>query len=357
MALISKVTIPSFPGIPGSGSGLVWTGTAKSEKKVGTSKADMLFGMQGNDTLDGKAGNDTLDGSAGNDKLLGGGGKDALTMMGADTLTGGADGDFFILLGIKYNMRLGSANTSVITDFKAKGADHDVLELGGMFKFKWADRDKDTNDGFAMTQKGKDVHVYTKDPGGNIQKIILKNVKLADLTPENVKIIKPPPGVKAADPIGDDAGGAGNDRLRGDADDNRILGHGGDDTLRGAGGDDTLDGGAGSDLLLGGRGDDRLLVSGGDTALGGHGADTFVLVDQDAGVARIRDFETGTDRIDLSGFDLDWSGRDKGLEDGFELRQVAGGTEIRVVDGDGDLVTLMLQGVKPGQLSADDFLF
>lgn len=353
MALINKVTIPSIPTLPGSG--LTWTGTDKSEKKTGTGKADLMFGMGGNDTLLGKGGNDIIDGNMGRDVIDGGAGLDTLTMLGADTLTGGSGKDFFVLVGIKYNMQLGSANTSVITDFQTSRTNGDVLNLGGFFKFKWANRDKDLNDNFAMTQKGKDVEIYTKDQGGNIQKILLKNVKLADLNEQNVMITKLPPGLKAADPLKLLVGTSADDQLNGNRQDNNLRGLAGDDTLRGFSGDDTLNGGAGADQLFGGAGKDLIKLSGGDTALGGVGADTFVLLSHDAqpkgtdaGNVVIGDFRAAganSDKLDLSAFDLDWSARDKGLEDGFELKRIDGGTQIRIVDGD-DIITLTLQGTR-----------
>ncbi|MBR1302288.1 M10 family metallopeptidase C-terminal domain-containing protein, partial [Bradyrhizobium sp. AUGA SZCCT0042] len=86
-------------------------------------------------------------------------------------------------------------------------------------------------------------------------------------------------------------GGAGNDSITGNAIAN---------TLYGGGGNDTLIGGAGSDTLIGGGGVDILI--------GGVGADKFVFAFGDSVAARgqrdcITDFETGVDRIDLSGID------------------------------------------------------
>ena len=86
-------------------------------------------------------------------------------------------------------------------------------------------------------------------------------------------------------------GGSGNDRL--------IASDAGS-TLVGGGGNDTQIGGTGSDKLFGGSGVDILT--------GGSGADTFVFLfgDSSAGSGqhdRITDFLSGTDHIDLSGYD------------------------------------------------------
>jgi Ca2+-binding RTX toxin-like protein len=140
---------------------------------------------------------------------------------------------------------------------------------------------------------------------------------------------------------GDDTinGGRGHDRLSGQAGDDSLAGGRGDDRLSGGAGADTLKGGSGDDTLLGGRdgdwmsggsGDDRLSGShGADTLSGGKGADTLdggggpdilwggagrdvfvfrALSDSPAsGHDTIRDFQSGTDRIDLSEIDANTS--------------------------------------------------
>jgi len=86
-------------------------------------------------------------------------------------------------------------------------------------------------------------------------------------------------------------GGSGNDSLTGNVIANSLYGGGGNDTLSGGGGNDILTGGTGVDVLI-----------------GGDGADTFVFAAGDSSAAsgqhdRISDFVSGTDHIDLSGFD------------------------------------------------------
>ncbi|HKK34839.1 MAG TPA: hypothetical protein VJ994_00945 [Paracoccaceae bacterium] len=87
-------------------------------------------------------------------------------------------------------------------------------------------------------------------------------------------------------------GGALGDRLEGDAGDDLLVGDLGSDALYGGSGDDGLYGGAGDDRLSGGSGTNRLS--------GAEGADVFVLSPD--GLARIADFEPGTDRIDVARF-------------------------------------------------------
>lgn len=70
-----------------------------------------------------------------------------------------------------------------------------------------------------------------------------------------------------------------------------LTGGTGNDLLTEGEGDDRLDGGAGNDTLVGGTGQDQLT--------GGSGADLFVVL-ADGQTDTIRDFQPGTDRIDLS---------------------------------------------------------
>jgi Ca2+-binding RTX toxin-like protein len=63
---------------------------------------DALSGGAGDDTLLGGVGNDTLSGGPGSDVLDGGAGRDVLSVdaaaFAADSFTGGADGDVFVVL-------------------------------------------------------------------------------------------------------------------------------------------------------------------------------------------------------------------------------------------------------------------
>lgn len=81
------------------------------------------------------------------------------------------------------------------------------------------------------------------------------------------------------------AGGAGDDRIWGNASANVLRGHGGNDTLSGLDGDDTLQGRVGNDVLFGGRGKDAFVF---DTTLNGK-----------TNVDRIADFRPGEDTIRL----------------------------------------------------------
>ena len=102
-------------------------------------------------------------------------------------------------------------------------------------------------------------------------------------------------------------GSAHDDILAGDRRDNVIDGGAGqrhpvrwpgrgDDVMNGELGDDRLFGGQGDDTLIGGPGDDRLA--------GGSGNDVFVFGPGD-GADTVTDFSGGTDKIDLTAFDIE----------------------------------------------------
>jgi Ca2+-binding RTX toxin-like protein len=85
-------------------------------------------------------------------------------------------------------------------------------------------------------------------------------------------------------------GGAGNDFIRGDGRNNQL--NGGD-------GNDTIIGGAGADILTGGSGADTFVYgTGGGIAGSGVGATAHDL---------ITDFVSGTDKLDFSGIDADFT--------------------------------------------------
>lgn len=94
--------------------------------------------------------------------------------------------------------------------------------------------------------------------------------------------------------------GGGNDRALGDLGNDLFSGGVGADVLKGQVGNDILKGGRGHDRLWGGDGDD-FLVGGrdNDVLTGGAGADVFKF-GVTAGSDRIRDYQDGADKIDLS---------------------------------------------------------
>ncbi|MDK3020752.1 hypothetical protein [Pseudodonghicola flavimaris] len=130
-------------------------------------------------------------------------------------------------------------------------------------------------------------------------------------------------------------GGGGTDRMEGETGSDRLLGQAGRDRLSGGAGDDDLSGGAGRDVLLGGAGDDRLT--------GGARRDRFVF-EADHGDDSITDFDPDQDQIRLDIPGLSYAA----------LKIVAAGEDTLIDTGEG---TIVLEGIDPGDLEADHFLF
>jgi len=341
---------------------IVWQGTNGNDKKTGTARSEMFLGFFGNDTINGGGGNDVIDGSHGNDVVNGGAGIDTLSIMGSDRLTGGPGNDIFVAVGVPFNLRLPS-NSSVITDFRPAGPQSDILQLAS-FGVQWADRDKDMNDGFSITQKGKNVLVQVEDSAGNLYKITLNNIKVGALNMNNVQLISSPFAAAAAE-TGEIIYGTENaDSLNGTKLGELIMSYEGNDTLRGLGGDDSLNGQSGADVMYGGRGNDRIYVSGTDRAWGGEGSDTFVFTSRaaypeiaDGGRAIVQDYKPADGVIEFIGFDVEFADRDRGLDDGMAFVQKGADTLIRVVDEDGAVMELLLKNTRSADLTADDFAF
>jgi Ca2+-binding RTX toxin-like protein len=238
---------------------------------------DMLFGGSGNDILRGGNGNDELQGGDGADKLLGG--------NGSDMLIGGAGND--------------SLNGQTGADAAAGGTGDDkhyvddendvVVEIAG----EGTDTVYASAD-YALTA-GSEVELMRANAGS--QGLVLIGNEFANQI----------------------HGGAGGDTLNGMA---------GDDILRGNDGTDTLSGGLGRDKLFGGIGADTFAFA--SAAEAGNGA----LRDQ------IRDFEGGSDLIDLSGFGVafDFIGSAGFSGSAGELRAFNAGANTYVAgDLNGDL--------------------
>jgi Ca2+-binding RTX toxin-like protein len=237
----------------------------------------MLFGGSGNDILRGGNGNDELQGGDGADKLLGG--------NGSDMLIGGAGND--------------SLNGQTGADAAAGGTGDDkhyvddendvVVEIAG----EGTDTVYASAD-YALTA-GSEVELMRANAGS--QGLVLIGNEFANQI----------------------HGGAGGDTLNGMA---------GDDILRGNDGTDTLSGGLGRDKLFGGIGADTFAFA--SAAEAGNGA----LRDQ------IRDFEGGSDLIDLSGFGVafDFIGSAGFSGSAGELRAFNAGANTYVAgDLNGDL--------------------
>lgn len=150
------------------------------------------------------------------------------------------------------------------------------------------------------------------------------------------------------------SGRAGNDTLRGGRGNDALFGQDGRDRLDGGANNDVLDGGnggdvllgrSGNDLLIGGNGNDRLEGGlGRDQMSGSKGEDVFVFSRAAQSVANrpdsISDFDTGEDRIDLSGLDLASVNIGSGFTGGgvasARTVETGGGNTNLMVDVNGD---------------------
>ena len=276
------------------------------ENAEGGSGNDVLTGNDASNNLAGNSGSDVLYGGTGNDTLDGGEGVDTASYADADNnvsvdirfdgrSTQGAGRDSFISIenvtGSDFNDRLSGDSAANVLD---GGTDNDTLRGQG---------GEDTligGEGDDNLRAGNDADVLRGDAGSDT---------LIGLSGDD----------ELTGGIGDDFlfGGRDADTLFGNEGDDRLRGNQGNDVLEGGEGADDLRGGSGNDVLLGGADDDFMIgESGADTLDGGAGndvlrggfgdapdgvRDTFVFA-EGYDFDTIRDFENGTDLIDVQAF-------------------------------------------------------
>ncbi|MCF3641694.1 hypothetical protein LXM94_17110 [Rhizobium sp. TRM95111] len=148
---VENLTLVGTAALNGTGNGLANT-------ILGNSNKNILKGAGGGDTLNGGNGKDTIGGDGGKDTITGGG--------GGDNLSGGAASDLF-----DFNKAHGK---DVITDFRATGKSHDILDLSDISGIKHF-KDLMANH---VVEKGSDVIIKT----GGSHSIRLEDVDLGDLT-------------------------------------------------------------------------------------------------------------------------------------------------------------------------------
>ncbi|THH34715.1 calcium-binding protein [Aliishimia ponticola] len=306
----------------------------------GSSASDTLAAAASGSTLYGNDGNDMLVSRAGDDALYGGDGVDEVSYDGASggvevylnsEISRGADGDDELydienVQGSDFDDRLvGTAEDNLLVGgtgndiIKGKGGDDTFYGNAGDDTIRGAEgvdimyghRDNDT----LLGLEGDDF-LY----GGNGTDYLY--------------------GGLDSDYID---GGANDDFLRGNRGGDTIDGGSGNDDIRGGGNGDILDGGYGDDFILGEGGTDYIAGGAGDdTLFGGVGGgvfdgqrDTFIYAssaDGSGGFDRIRDWEDGIDRIDLSAYEFtDFA------TDVLSLASNAG-TAMRINFGGGDVI-------------------
>lgn len=336
--------------ISGAGNDLL-VGDTGDDSMSGGGGMDTLLGGSGNDYLSGGAGDDSIDGGSENDRAFGGDGNDIIWGgPGDDTLSGdaghdtlwGGDGADMLYGGIDHDLLYGGAGNDTLSG----GDGHDSLDGGSGNDVLYGGPGHDLLIGNA----GDDL-LYGESGnntlrGGSGNDTLWGDSGADYLTGEDGNDVLY--GMRGADTLyggaGDDLlnGGEGDDELSAGDGNDSLLGEAGNDTLRGDAGNDTLSGGAGNDRLEGGDGNDRLEGGAGlDTLVGGAGADTFVFTSADnfrSGTDSITDFQTGVDRIDLSGLSLTYIG-DSAFSGAGQVRtdmSQAGMARLMVdLDGDG----------------------
>ncbi|AJE19815.1 Secreted bifunctional mannuronan C-5 epimerase/alginate lyase [Azotobacter chroococcum NCIMB 8003] len=145
-------------------------------------------------------------------------------------------------------------------------------------------------------------------------------------------------------------GSGDSDKLQGSPVAEILAGKDGDDRLHGAGGDDLLDGGAGRDRLIGGSGADVFRIS---------ARNDSYRTDSEGFSDRIRDFDPGEDRLDLSA--LGFSGLGDGHDGTLAVRVNEAGTRTYLksfeVDAEGRRFEIALDGDLADRLDSGNVLF
>jgi serralysin len=122
-------------------------------------------------------------------------------------------------------------------------------------------------------------------------------------------------------------------------------------TLNGTALDDHLEAGAGGGTLSGGNGADRLVAGTGTTVMwGGSGADVFVFR-PGHGEDWIKDFQRGTDRIDLSGFEMLYS------VTALDIAPTQTGAILRIGADTIHIDAMNGRTIQPWHFTQEDFIF
>ncbi|MEA3036736.1 MAG: hypothetical protein QOH04_2508, partial [Sphingomonadales bacterium] len=390
-----QVVLGTSPG-SGSSSGADGNDTLHDiENITGSAFDDDLFGNNGANVIAGGDGHDQLRGNGGDDTLLGGNGDDFLNGgAGNDTIDGGAGWDraafatgatagVTVSLAVAGAQNTGQGVDTLVNIEHVSGTGFaDTLTGNGGDNWIWGEGGNDTlsaGAGNDLVQTGAAGNV-TADGGTGVDTFSVYDngagspglsVSLALQGSGQATVW----GTYTLSGFENLSGSGGNDSLTGDAGNNVIAGDSGNDTLSGGDGNDTLygdgriqieshgtagsgpiatfgdifalDGEAdGNDVLNGGKGNDILVGGGGDDVLtGDQGNDQFVF-GAHSGHDRITDFA----KKDVIAFTADASPHDFS-----DLTLTASGKDTLISWGTGD--SILVEGMKPKQLSAGDFSF
>jgi Ca2+-binding RTX toxin-like protein len=259
-------------------------GTSGNDAAIaGTAGVDYQIGLAGNDTLLASAGDDKVDGGIGTDTYsLAATAADANINLATGTSSSATTGND-LLFGIE-NL-IASAGNDIIRDSSVannlqggNGNDTFIMSI---------DNTRDTITGGGGTDT-VDYSAFTTNLSVNLGTLILP----ATVTGSGTT-------AATSDQLGDNVenfiGGSGADSITGTT---------GSNILVGGAGADTITGGQGADTLTGGLGADKFVVS----AVQLLGSSTYDTGNTAATRDVITDFVSGSDKIDFSGIDSNYTG-------------------------------------------------
>jgi Ca2+-binding RTX toxin-like protein len=303
-------------------------GTSGDDTLNGTSSADQIFGFAGNDILNGNGGNDQLDGGTGADTMSGGTGNDTYYVDDAGDSVIEASGEgtdtvrttlasYALTANVEHLRFTGSGSfTGTGNDLNNEiygGSSSDTLYGGNGYDYLTGNGGDDYLYGGAdgdVLSGGTGADYMEGNAGDDVYLVDNVGDSVVELSGEGIDEVYATLATYTLSGQVENLyyNGGSNFTGTGNALDNIIFGASGNDSLSGLDGNDTLRGQTGADTLNGGNGAD-LLVGGSDadTNTGGAGADTFRIGYYESGTGaaadRITDFATGTDLIDISGWD------------------------------------------------------
>ncbi|MCB1985921.1 MAG: M10 family metallopeptidase C-terminal domain-containing protein [Burkholderiales bacterium] len=331
------------------------------EDVIGSQGDDRIYGDAGENVLKGKSGDDFISGGPGTDYLDGGDGTDTVSY----SYSGGG---WLVDLHTERASSINGSTVERVINFEnivgSKGSDELFGDNNGNLIIGGNGND------LIVGRKGNDVLYGSKGNdtisgglgedsmyGGSGQDVVDYSYSnsgwIIDLRDEHAKLLNSN-GIndfgiyntnnntrETIKDFEDVIGSQGNDRIYGDA---------GENVLKGERGKDYLYGGAGNDHLIGGMGNDGLYGDAGvDIFEGGGGRDSFMFTSFHE-MGRIKDFESGVDKIWIYGKSAPRSFGD------LEVVDFIGSAAIQVV-GKPEYGTIFVDDHMADQLDASDFQF
>ena len=312
----AAIDIDALLAVPGVNVGLEIVGNAGVNNIIGTIFDDKIDGGAGADIMDGGNGNDTYFVDNAGDVITevagGGGGTDTVIVTTNANFTLADNLENLTLQGTN-NGQTGTGNNlaNVIIGSAARNT---INGLGGADTLYGGAENDTMNGGDGDDTMYGELNLAPTDPNFAITGNDTMNGGNGNDTMF---------GENGNDTMNGDAG---DDTMNGGAGNDTMSGGTGNDTMNGDAGNDTLNGGDGADTLNGGDGIDRIVGGAGvDSLWGGDGADVFVFNGTAgsntvndigtngltganvAGLETINDFQSGIDRIDLTGIDANGS--------------------------------------------------